>query len=94
MSATLANVDEVCGFMDAKKFTTAFRPVQLTEYVKRGSCVHLHRNWLHHALTELVVLMFAGHDILDHTGTVIRSLPPCSGQFWRMFCLSLHTRAL
>jgi DNA polymerase theta len=34
MSATLANTDELCAFLSAKKYQTNFRPVRVLERIK------------------------------------------------------------
>ncbi|KAK9884457.1 hypothetical protein WA026_007300 [Henosepilachna vigintioctopunctata] len=36
MSATIGNLEDICTFLNAEKYTKNFRPVELTEYIKCG----------------------------------------------------------
>lgn len=40
MSATIGNLPELAGFLQAEIFQRQFRPVELTEYVKLGDMLH------------------------------------------------------
>ncbi|KAJ8025431.1 Helicase POLQ-like [Holothuria leucospilota] len=40
MSATLSDIEDLCHFLDAEVYTSQFRPVELTEFIKIGDALY------------------------------------------------------
>ncbi|XP_014661820.1 PREDICTED: helicase POLQ-like [Priapulus caudatus] len=68
MSATLRNVDELAAFLDAELFTSDFRPVALTEYLKVGADVY-----------EIDQRAASAEDRLTHRRVVVATKAPAGG---------------